>query len=319
MIQTEKPFHVNWPLLATISSAVIGVAFGLYFSTGGKIEQATRENESLYNYTVPSTIRYQGKAQTSKDKESIPNAKKSITTKNSDTGRAHRRPFTNSRFDDKLSVEISSVQKQVPADGRDLSTHEQNRLREQVTQLVEASTQQQWSKFMEYSEKLSQSGTELLDLTLQQAIAGNAPLHVLVELLHMGAQLDDNTIFILAARNDVRTTEALLRFGLNLYARDVKGLNAVHYSVAGSGYIVEFLDFLARHNVDINIDNEGPDPLQIALNRYGDYHYEHYIAAKLIHFGATLKPHHLAYIRKLAAADPHRYDNLISAIPDLSI
>lgn len=162
----------------------------------------------------------------------------------------------------------------------------------------------------EISSELSNEDTTNLQLRL--ALRNNQPYEKILPLLQAGATLPDIAIIILTINDNIILAEQLKSHGLNLYAQDQKGDNALHYA-ARMGSSNGMFDYLINEGVDIT---QGADLLNEVINKINtESDTLHYIT-QLVNNGLIITTKHEDLLSTFIAVNKIKYSRVHNFIAE---
>ncbi|WDE05854.1 hypothetical protein SG34_002655 [Thalassomonas viridans] len=188
-------------------------------------------------------------------------------------------------------------------------------LNQNMQGLFESAQQADWESFNSTVDFLESEDGSILSMALFQAVLNNAPLTIIENLLHRGAIFFPNTAQMLALRNNVKLTKALLPLGLDLHAVDLSGKNSLSHTLV-SFQSKEMFDFLLANNVDVKPSPNGLDPLDMALQYTLNNAQGVYYVKQLLAYGAPVESSHMQLFSQIQKQNPYNYEKIAVFIPN---
>lgn len=200
-----------------------------------------------------------------------------------------------------------------------LAKHELLALQKASIDFVDMAKNGQWEQFVSAFEGLEHYGSEMLDLSLYQAVVLNAPWTVIDELITKGANITDGLALVLASKNNLELFSKLVEKGLNIHATDYLGKNTIEYSLKGGGNKLEFVKFLLQNNVSLTPSYVVRDPLDSAIEGYSKGAVSLAVVSILMDYGAQIEQSHKQALLLLKQSDSRKYQKLTQFIPELTL
>ncbi|NQY65325.1 MAG: hypothetical protein HRT38_16715 [Alteromonadaceae bacterium] len=158
--------------------------------------------------------------------------------------------------------------------------------------------------------ELSNDEADYLQLIL--ALQQNRPYEELLPLLRNGAILPDMAVIILTINENLDLINHLKPHGLNIYAKDPKGDNALHYAVRMNNINTVF-DYLINNGVDIT---QGADLLSDAIKAINTQGNTLYYITKLVNNGLELTLTHEELLKTLSPVNKIKYKQVSNFIAE---
>jgi hypothetical protein len=177
---------------------------------------------------------------------------------------------------------------------------------QKMTAFENALIEAQWDSFLSATDDLAaQRGDEFFSVALIAAILAKARFKTIKELLDRGAILSDDTIHLLASKDNLRLTKLLLPYGLDLFFHRSDNKNALYYAVK-LGKSVKMFDFLLDNGVAVQAD---VDLLSILIEKRTMDNIPYY-CQRLIANGHKIKASHVSRLKQMKLYNQATYDLL---------
>jgi hypothetical protein len=171
-----------------------------------------------------------------------------------------------------------------------------------------------WQGYLVEVEKLAEINTNSLDTVMILALTNEVPPEIIKELLHLGANFDENSISL--AAKSLEYVDALTELGLDIHQVSFFGKNAVSSAINNDS--AESFNYFVEQGVSIKPSPYGLDPLDDAIAYAVLNSGDTYFAKKLIALGAPIEHSHKEALKEQQTAENSDiYVKLINDLPEL--